>query len=331
MLFNKSSNLNDSVFGKSITPIQMAMVEEEQAYLKTTQLDKVYKMMTSNQFAISMTGMTAKGDMEEVGEGGAYPMTSQQEGYKKAIYNDKEWKLAMPITETMVEDAELFDPVAFAKDFMLPYVRTREKLGAALFTGANATTVTFGGKVYDTTSADAAALFSTAHTSKTGKTSNQTNYFNGAFTYDNLCSVEEYMQKLTDDNGNLLNIQPDTIIIPNNARIKKLVFDAVFTTSGRPDTANHSTNIQADRWNVVIWNQITNPSGATGDVWFLADSQRNKIDGALFVDRTPLGVKDYIDNNTGNLVFNGRARFNAGFNNWRGLAGCYPGVGGSSL
>ena len=331
MLFNKSSNLNDSVFGKSITPIQLAMIEEEQAYLKTTQLDKIYKMMTSNQFAISMTSMTAKGDMENVGEGGAYPFTSQQEGYKKAIYNEDEWKLAMVITETMVEDAELFDPVAFAKDFMLPYTRTREKFGATAFVGANATTVNFGGKAYDTTTADGVALFSTAHPSKTGKTGNQTNYFNASFSYDNLMAVEEYMQKLTDDNGNLMNIQPDTIVIPNNARIKKLVFDAVFTSSGRPDTANHSANLNADRWNVVVWNQISNPANATGDVWYLIDSKRNVIDGSLFVDRTPLTVRDWKDNNTGNLVFGGRARYTLGFNNWRAMAGCYPGVGGTAL
>jgi len=331
MLFNKSSNLNDSVFGKSITPIQLAMIEEEQAYLKTSQLDKVFRLMTSNQFAISMTSMTAKGDMENVGEGGAYPMTSQQEGFKKAIYNDDEWKLAMPITETMVEDAELFDPVSFAKDFMLPYVRTREKFGSALFSGANAASTVFGGKAYDTTGADAVALFSTAHPSKTGKAANQSNYFNAAFSYDNLLAIEEYMQKITDDNGNLMNIQPDTIIIPNNARIKKIVFDAVYTTSGRPDTANNSANINADRWNIVIWNQLQNQAGATGDMWFLADSKRNQLDGALYVDRTPLTVRDWKDNNSGNLVFGGRARYTAGFNNWRALAGCYPGIGGTTL
>jgi hypothetical protein len=307
------------------------MIEEEQAYLKTSQLDKVYKIMTSNQFAISMMSMTAKGDMENVGEGGAYPFATQQEGYKKAIYNEDEWKLAMAITETMVEDAEIFDPVSFAKDFMLPYVRTREKFGAALFNGANAATVTFGGKVYNTATADAVALFSTAHTSKTGKAANQSNYFNAAFTYDNLLTVEEYMQKVTDDDGNLMNIQPDTIIIPNNARIKKLVYDAVFTTSGRPDTGNNSTNMNADRWNVVVWNQLSNPSSATSDIWYLADSKRNQIDGSLFVDRTPLKVTDWKDNNSGNLVFGGRARYTAGFNNWRGLAGAYPGVGGTSI
>ena len=307
------------------------MIEDEQAYLKTTQLDKVYKVMTSNQFAISMTGMTAKGDMENVGEGGSYPMTAQQEGYKKAIYNEDEWKLAMPITETMVEDAELFDPVSFAKDFMLPYTRTREKFGAALLAGANAATVTFNGKVYNTSTADTAALFSTAHTSKTGKIANQTNYFNAGFTYDNLMAVEEYMQKYTDDNGNLMNIQPDTIIIPNNARIKKLVFDAVFTSSGRPDTANHSANLNEGRWNVIVWNQLANQSGATSDMWFLADSKRNQIDGSLFVDRTPLTIRDWKDNNTGNLVFGGRARYTAGFNNWRAMAGCYGGVGGTAI
>lgn len=45
----------------------MAIIEEEQAYMKTTQLDKLFKMQTSKTFGLGLTSMTAKGDMEQVG------------------------------------------------------------------------------------------------------------------------------------------------------------------------------------------------------------------------------------------------------------------------
>lgn len=259
-------------------------------------------------------------------EGGKYPRTTQQEGYRKVIEPD-EWKSSIEVTETMVEDATLFDVKGRMKDFMLSYTRTREKFGATLLNNGYNTTATFAGKTFNIAGADELALFDAAHTSKTGETANQSNAANDLpFSYDNLCIVEERMQGFKDDNGNLLNIQPDTIIIPNNARIKKLVFDAVATEKGAPNTANNSFNYNFGRWNVVIWNQLTNPSSATHDIWFLMDSQRNQIDGLVWLDRVPLSVRSWIDNETGNNVFGGRARFGCAPVNWRVIYGCFPGV-----
>ena len=45
-----------------------------------------------------------------------------------------------------------------------------------------------------------------------------------------------------------------------------------------------------------------------------------------FVDRVDLTVTSYIDENTDANVFKGRARFAAGFNNWRGMALCGAGM-----
>ena len=330
MLFTKSSGINDSVYGKSQEPIVMFLEEEEQAYLKTTQVSNIFTQRKTDKFAEKFSYLTAKGDFENVGEGGAYPRTSQQVGYEKVL-TPLEWKNSFEVTQTMIEDAEIFSVTSMAKDFMMSYARTREKYAAALFNGGNSTSTTFGGFTVDTTSADAVALFSTAHPSKTGAISNQTNYFNAAFTYDNLMAIEEYMQKYTDDDGNLLNIQPDTIIIPNNARIKKLVYDAVLTSSGRPDTANNSTNVNADRWNIIVWNQLVNPTGATGDIWFLMDSKKSAVDGLFWLDRIPLSVKSWVDENTDNNIFGGRARFVMGANNWRCVAGFFAGIGGTTL
>jgi len=206
---------------------------------------------------------------------------------------------------------------------MLSYNRTREKFASYFLIYGNAATFTFGGKTYNNSCRDTLALFSNSHTSKTGGTGTQDNYDTLAFSYDNLATVEERMQKFTDHDGNLLYIQPDTIIIPNNAAIKKLVADAVFTDSGKPDTANNSFNFHGERWNVIVWNQLSKLSAAN-DPWYVCDSKRNAIDGLIWLDRVPLTIRSWIDDETGNNVFGGRARFGGAPVNWVSWYACVP-------
>ena len=51
------------------------------------------------------------------------------------------------------------------------------------------------------------------------------------------------------------------------------------------------------------------------------DSNYNEdYKGAVWYDRVPLSIHSYIDRNTDDNVWNGRARFSAGFNDWRAFA-----------
>jgi hypothetical protein len=147
----------------------------------------------------------------------------------------------------------------------------------------------------------------------------QSNYGTLELTYDNLCLVEEYMQKITDDDGNLLNIQPDTLVIPNCANMRKKAADYILTESGRPGTGDHSFNINQGRFNIVIWNVFDKASTATNYPWVLMDSQYIQNQAALvWANRIDLQVENWVDNNTKNAVWDGRARFGLGVPDWRG-------------
>lgn len=265
MIFSKASGLNDSIYGKSQDPIRFFLQQEEEAYKKASQIDKVFNRIDSNKYGEKFSELTSKGDFKDVGEGGAYPRTSQQVGYEKLI-EPYEWKNSFEVTETMIEDAKMFDVKSMASDFSLSHFRTQEKFAACFLIYGNAATFVFGGKTYDCTCRDGLSLFNNAHTSATGGAT-QDNLDTLVFSYDNLAIVEERMQKFTDHDGNLLNIQPDTIIIPNNAAIKKLVADAVFTDRGQPGIADNSFNFHGERWNVIVWNQLSKLS-ATNDPWY---------------------------------------------------------------
>jgi len=325
MIFSKASGLNDSVYGKSQDPIRFFLEKEEEGYLKGSQIDKIFNVINSDKYGEKFSEMTSKGDFQPVGEGGAYPRTSQQVGYERLVEPD-EWKNSFEVTETMIEDAKMLDIKSQGSDFMLSYARTREKFAAMFLQYGNAATFTFKEKVYNNSCRDSLALLSTAHTSKTGGTGNQGNYSTAyVFSYDNLCLVEEVMQKFTDHDGNLLNIQPDTIVIPNNAAIKKLVADAVFTTGDgkKPGTTDAGFNFHDNRWNVVVWNQLSKLAAAN-DPWFVCDSKRNQIDGLIWIDRVPLKVRSWLDDETGNNVFGGRSRFGGAPVNWTSWYGCVP-------
>lgn len=336
IIFSKSSGLNDSIYGKSLQPIRAIIEQQVEAFQEMSVLDKLYTMDTTNSFAEKYTYETSLGSFEPVGEAGATPRTSMQEGYS-AIIEPEEWKNSFEVTQTMIEDAKMGKIKSGANKFTLSYNRTRELFGTTLFNNGNATSIAFGSgayqKTFNTKGADGVALFSTAHPSKTGGYSNQSNYFTNEFSYDALGLVEEAMQNFRDDDGNLLNIMPDTIVIPNKSRIKKLVFDAI-GAEGIPGTANNSFSFQFGRWNVVVTPYLNNLSGVTAgkDNWWLLDSKFNEANfGSIWLDRVPLSVKSYVDENTDNMVNKGRARFGAGFNNWRFASFCMPGGSGSTL
>lgn len=328
MIFSKASGVNDSAFGKSQEPIRLMIEQQEESYENNSIIPSLFYQDTTDTFAAKYTMETSLGNFAPVGENGKPPKSDFREGYSKVVEPD-EWKNSFEVTEQMLEDAVMGKVKSKTLGFMLSYGRTRERFGAAIYNNGQATTMTFGGKTFNIASADGLPFFSTAHTSITGNFGNQSNYFGNAFSYDALCLVEEQMQNFRDDDGNFLNIQPDTIVIPNKARIKKQVMDAI-GAEGIPGTANNSFSYQYGRWNVVFSPELTSAAGITAgtDSWWLLDSKYNEAyAGAVWLDRVPLQVRSYIDNETGANVFVGRTRYSAAPNNWRFAAKVDPGLG----
>jgi len=334
VVFSKGSGVNDSIFGKSQEPIRAIIEQNVEAFEKgRSQIDNIFVVEKTNRYAEKFTTETALGNFAPVGEAGAYPLNSFQEGYSQVIEPDT-WKNSFEVTQEMVEDALMGKIKQRASAFTLSYNRTRELFGAAMLMSGVSGTMKFGKeqKVFSTKSADGKNMFATNHSSITKGTGNQCNLFADAFSYDALCYAQEAMQKFTDDDGNLLGVSPDTIIIPNDAMLKKAVFNAI-GAEGLPDTADNSMNFQYGLWNVIIWPYLDQfvPSSATSKPWFLMDSEFNKAYyGAIWLDRVALSVRSEIAPNDNN-IFRGRARYSAGFNNWRAMSCSFTGSGGTAL
>lgn len=326
IIFSEGSGVNDSIYGKCQTPIKIFMEKRAEAFENLSVVEKIFHKETSKHFAEKATGMTSMHGFSPVGEGGAYPRDEMQEGYGQ-VFEHETWKDSFAITQEMAEDSVLMNLKKRPAAFLNGYYRTRELFGAALVGGAigGDTSVAFRGRNFKTTANDGLSLFNTAHTSITGECSTQSNKFTNAFSNDMLGKIESQMQNMKDDNGNILAVTPDTIIIPNEASLKKDVFAAIGADKD-PATANNGFNYTFGRWTVIVWAYLNQFVTSGTKPWVLMSSQYNEdYGGALWYDRKELTMKSYVDENTDDNVWKGNARWSAGFNDWRAFA-----VGGAS-
>lgn len=323
--FSEGSGLNDSVYGKCQAPIRMFLEQRGEEFERESVLKNLFLMGTSDNYGDMMTTMTAMSGFEPVGENGAYPIDGFQEGYNKLLVYET-WKDSFSISAEMIEDSKLMDLRKQPAAFMTSYNRTRERFGAALFGGAigAADSIQYKGKQFDITSADGVSLFNTAHPPKVSG-DDQSNLFKDAFSAAALGQMETAMQLFKGDNGETLDVAPDTILIPNIASLKNAVFAAIGADK-EPTTANNAFNYQYGRWTVIIWSYLNEFIDADTQPWILLDSKYNQTyGGAVWNDRIPLSVRSTIDENTDANVWRGRSRFNAAFNDWR-----FAAVGGVS-
>lgn len=330
ILYSEGSGVNDSVFGKSQAPIKAVIEQNVEAFEAGSMIDKIFYMDKSVNYAEKYTNETRLGNFEDVGENGAYPKTGMQEGYSKVI-EPSTWKSSFEVTQEMVEDAKFGKIKSRAGIFATSYCRTREQFAAKLLSGGTGSTVSVGGKTYDTTGADGVPLFSAAHPSATGNKLTQANLYANAFSVAVMDKMQCMMQDFRDDDGNLLSVAPDTLIIPNDPVLKRAVFAAIGSEKDAESSKN-AMNFQMGLWNVVIWPYLPATLGSK-PYFMMMDSRFKENYMALpFVDRVPLSVHSTVDANTDANVFRGRARFGAGFNNWRAIALCGEGLtGGVSL
>ena len=327
--FTEGSGLQDSIFGKSQAPIRMFLEKRGEAFEQASMIPELFNMGTSKHWGEKFTTMTAMDGFQPVGENGNYPVDGMQEGYDKFLEH-MTWKNSFSLSREIVEDAKLMDLKKQPAGFVTSYYRTREKFAAALLGGAisKSTAVSFSGKSFDAKCADGKGLFATDHPSKLSK-GTQTNQFADAFSNDALAAMECAMQGFKGDNGEILDVTPATIIIPNEYSLKSAVFAAIGADKD-PATANNGFNFNFGRWNVIVWPYLNQFIAANTKPWILLDKAYNDEYGsAVWLDRVQLEVRSELASNDANL-WKGYARFIAGFNDWRGFA--VGGVaGGSSL
>lgn len=328
MIFSEGSGVNNSVFGKVQDPIKMFLEKRGEAFEQVSVIEKVFSMQKSTHYGERLTTMTAMEGFKPVGENGAYPDDMMQEGFSKFLAA-MTWKDKFSISQEMIDDAVTMDMKKQPEAFLAGFHRTRETFGAALLGGAvtGAANIKYRGMAFDTTGADDLPLFSNAHPYKV-KTGVQCNVFSDAVDADAIGKMETTMHMFEGDTGEILDVTPDTIIIPDIHSVKKAVFAALGADKD-PDTANNGSNYTFGRFNIIVWNYLNKYITAGTAPWIMMDSKYNETyGGAVWLDRKELTVRSTIDEDTDANVWRGNARFIAGFNDWRAF--CVGGVSSAS-
>ena len=122
------------------------------------------------------------------------------------------------------------------------------------------------------------------------------------------------IRNMKDENGEALGYTADTLIIPGNQPKLESIVKKVCGSEGALGGNFNDINLHYGNWNVIVL-----PSWQPNDMRVMVmSSEANKnLQGNMFFNRVPLTVTNWVDNHTGNYIWNGRCRFGVGFGSYK--------------
>ena len=318
--FTVGSGLADAGFGLVQGPIKMLIKKQAEPFEAASIRKKVFREVKSTHALENYRQMGSMNGPKPVAENGAYPSTDWAETFDKSLRNVT-WKNRFSISREAIEDDQVLELQTKPAAFTTAHYRTEEEFGAAIYAGAmqGKTSIDFEGRKFDIACADGKALFHAAHPAHAHGSFKKTqcNMFANEFSNKALVAAETEMQLFRDDNGKLLSVRPDTILIPNDAVMKYKVLEAIGAEKD-PETSVNGFNMNFGRWNVIGWSYLNQFLEDGFAPWVLLDSNliQNGVT-ALWQNRVGFSCHSFYDNDTDANVWNDRSRFNAGFADWR--------------
>ena len=333
ILYSKSSGHNNAQIGKLETPIKMVIEHESDLLTKKGGIcDWLFNVEKSNKFGETIVGQNEFDVFRRVEEGAAAESDTMEETYKKFIEHIQFMK-EFTITAEMMEDANYgvaADARRRAENFTRAYYKTRHRICEYVLSSGTRASGEFAGASLDLTAPDGKPLFASDHTwGGTKESGTQSNFFWGdifgsgasgsrilttsAFE-EALSELAVKMRNMKDENGDALGYTADTIILPGNRPLAEAIAKKVCGSEGALGNGYNDINLQYGNWNIVVM-----PGWQSEDDRLLvmsSEANRN-LGGNMFFNRVPLTVTNWVDNHTGNYIWNGRCRFGVGFGTYK--------------
>lgn len=304
MIITATAGKIDAAIGRFEGPLMAYMLKEEQDFAKDSIKTKLYNVRKSKHYSESISGLTGIGGF--IPTDGAVPFTEFEEGFDKTFIHQV-FKLGIEIKRELIDDSRILDMENMAGLLTDSWNTTLEEMLHAPFNNCTATTFTYEGKAFNNQGADGQALASNSHPSKTGKGINQDNYTTNTLSVANLKTAEEMMKDFKTDIGKKGNWKGDTLLVPYELRNE--AWEIVYST-GKVNSGDNNVNPYKEKFNVIVSDWLTNAAS-----WFLIDS-RSMRRNLYFLDRIPLEISSYKDNNTKNWKIDGYGRYSLGFRGW---------------
>lgn len=351
IIFNIQESLNNSAFNILQEPIKMILENEVEAFEKDSIISKVFVMKTTDKYreeyrsTTTMDGFKPTEDMEVAG------LSDFQEGYSKQFVFQT-WTNSFVVSKQTMEDNQMMSIEPKAMGFIKSYGRTREHyavnmLGAAL--GGELTekqkelkiTKNSGlgmDTVDGTIDGTKQRYFHNKHkgvqiNGKSLVTQSNKYYANLDLSDGTIGNLEERVldaieqvaskaKKYKDDKGNIVPVNYTRIVLGEDYRLNDILLRALKSKYGSAMGGN-GVNLVFGKYEVVTNPYLSDVKGFTDEDHglILIDPVRNKEGlGAVWFDRKPLEVRSYKDDKTEANVWAGRARFGAGFGDFRAMS-----------
>ena len=332
IIYSKSSGYTNAAIGKLETPIKMIIENESDILSKKENIcDTLFNVEKSNRFGETIVGGNEFSVFKATPEGEAAQQDTIKETYQKFIEHIQFMK-EFVITAEMMEDANYgiaADAKHRAENFTRAYYKTINNICERALAGGLSSSVTYANTQIDLTTADGNPLFHKMHTWGIGdEAGTQSNYYWGDIfgtgSSTRAYSTEAFEEALTllsakirnmkNENGEPMGYTADTIILPGNNPKIETIAKKVCGTYNSLGNGNNDINLHYGNWNIVVlpaW-APTNPS-----VMVMSSEANKNLCGNMFFNRVPLTVTNWVDNHTGNYIWNGRCRFGVGFGTYK--------------
>ncbi len=289
----------------NVDKLMTALLDKNVRELPTIYPKLFRKQSTGKKFERIVT-VAPYGDVPQKPEGEEYATDLIQQAYTKDV-TPLEWGLMAEITETAEEDDLENILSKHAKFLTFSMGQVAEKQAALVFANGFSTQTT----------ADAVALYSTAHTLKRGGTAKNTASSAADLSVTSLAQAFidldtdtklESGQLVAPAKGYYLLVAPANRF--NALRIVKSVKD--------PESANNAVNPLSDLDITVLVNPFLT---ADTDAWFLVPKDKD-ANGLLYLERKPVyQPPPMTDARTGNRLYKLRARMVWDSVDWRNTYG----------
>lgn len=194
----------------------------------------------------------------------------------KSTYTHQKFSKGITIERELLED-DMYNTIKQrVRKLSNTVYNTRQSQFASIFNGAFSGS---GWRGQPLLGPDNVSLCNTSHPIMPGSSTYLNNYGTLQLTANNLEQVRTNMKGWVDDKGNLIMMQPDTLIVPTSLRKIAMI---IAETDEEPETTDHGVNV----WHGVL-KVIEFPFINFSASWFVTDSERAKLYLNWFDRRKP--------------------------------------------
>ncbi len=251
---------------------------------------QLFSVETSNkaqEFGLGIGGLSIMDEWESTNKSVSYE--DIEKGFK-STFTHKKYSKGVQIERELIDDDLYGEIKRRVRNLSRVVYYTRQTHGIGVFN--NAFSSAYPG-------ADGVALCSTVHPVRPGSAVVQSNAGTYELNANNVELVRTAMMGWKDDKENMVDIMPDTILVPPALRKAAII---IADSDKEPDVSDNNVNVWKGALNVIECPFLTNPKA-----WFMLDSQKMKDNLIWFDRRKPdFGVDNEFDTEVSKYATIGR-------------------------